>query len=71
MSTLSTADPQVKPATGLIRGQAAKIARIHRVSITYVLQCAKTGKGRPTILSTIEEYRARNTAAQQPAPATT
>ena len=64
MTTLSPAEPERKP-TGLLRGQAAKIARIHRVSITYVLRCAKEGRGRPALLSTIEEYRARNIAAQQ------
>jgi hypothetical protein len=62
MSTLSPSSTERKP-TGLLRGQAAKIARIHRVSITYVLRCAQTGKGRPTILSTIEEYRERNRQA--------
>lgn len=64
MTTVSQFGPMVKP-NGLIRGQAAKIARIHRVSINYVLQCAKSGKGRPALLSTIEEYRQRNAAQQQ------
>jgi seryl-tRNA(Sec) selenium transferase len=62
VTTLSPAEPERK-ATGLLRGQAAKIARIHRVSITYVLRCAKEGKGRPALLATIEEYRQRNIAA--------
>lgn len=61
MSTVTAFGPEVKP-NGLIRGQAAKIARIHKVSINAVLHCARTGKGRPAILSTIEEYRARNAA---------
>jgi hypothetical protein len=69
MSTLSLPLPQVNPETGLLRGQAATISRIHRVSITAVIKAAKSGRGRPTLLKTIEEYRARNIAAQQPTPA--
>lgn len=66
MPTLSPAASERKP-TGLLRGQAAKISRIHQVSISYVLKAAKTGQGRPALLKTIEEYRARNTAQQQAA----
>jgi hypothetical protein len=59
MPTLTMPEAERKP-TGLVRGQAAKIARIHRVSITYVLRCAREDRGRPAILKTIDEYRQRN-----------
>jgi hypothetical protein len=62
MSTVTQAPPPRKP-TGLLRGQAAKIARIHRVSVTYVLKCARKGTGRPAILETIQSYRERNASA--------
>lgn len=65
MSTLALPLPPVNPETGLIRGQAATISRIHKVSITAVVKAAKTGRGRPTLLRTIAEYRAKNEAAQQ------
>jgi len=58
-------DAERKP-TGLVRGQAAKIARIHRVSLTYVLRCAREGTGRPAILRTIDEYRQRNALSADP-----
>lgn len=67
MSTLTAPEAPRKAETGLIRGQVAKIARIHRVSETYVRRCAQTGKGRASILATIDEYRARNAAATRPA----
>lgn len=67
MPTVSSLNAERKP-TGLLRGQAAKIARIHQVSISYVLQAAKTGKGRPALLKTIEDYRARNAAAAESQP---
>ena len=60
MDTISPAESTRKP-TGLVRGQAAKIARIHRVSITYVLKVARGElKGRPQVVATIQEYRDRN-----------
>jgi len=65
MTTVIMPDAERKP-TGLVRGQAAKISRIHKVSITYVLRCAREGKGRPAILRTIDEYRQRNTLAADP-----
>ena len=65
MTTLTMPDAERKP-TGLVRGQAAKIARIHRVSITYVLRCAREGTGRAAILRTIDEYRQRNALSADP-----
>lgn len=60
MHTIVPAAETRKP-TGLLRGQAAKIARIHRVTVTHVTGVAR-GKwgGRPSLVKTIEEYRQRN-----------
>lgn len=66
---LIMAEPARKVDTGLKRGQAAKISRIHRLSITAVLKAAKTGKGRPGLLKTIQEYRDRNAAEAEGADA--
>lgn len=54
--------------TGLLRGQAAKIARTHRVSLQHVIGVA-SGKwgGRPALVKTIETYRQRNAGASEAA----
>lgn len=62
--TITDASSTRKP-TGLLRGQAAKIARTHRVSIRHVIGVARgEWNGRPALLKTIDEYRARNIAAE-------
>lgn len=60
MDTMTPPAPARKP-TGLRRGQAAKIARIHRCTVTHVTGVAR-GKwgGRPALVQTIEAYRQRN-----------
>lgn len=69
--TIAAPESTRKP-TGLMRGQAAKIARTHRVTVRHVIGVARgEWGGRPALLKTIEDYRARNLAAQQPAPAPT
>jgi hypothetical protein len=56
--------PNRKP-TGLLRGQAAKIARTHRVTLQHVLGVARGDwGGRPALVRTIESYRQKNTARQ-------
>jgi hypothetical protein len=68
--TIAAPESTRKP-TGLVRGQAAKIARIHRCTVRHVIGVARgEWGGRESLLKTIEEYRARNVAAQQPAPVT-
>lgn len=63
--TIAPAVVTRKP-TGLVRGQAAKIARIHQVTIRHVIGVARgEWGGRPALLKTIEEYRQRNAAAGQ------
>lgn len=56
--------------TGLLRGDAAKIARIHRVSRQHVLEVARGNRqGRSNLLDTIKRYqqRAQEVAASSPA----
>lgn len=54
--------------TGLRRGDAAKIARIHRVTRQHVLEVARGNRpGRPALLETIRRYQQR---AQEIASAT-
>jgi hypothetical protein len=61
--TNTRSDANRKP-TGLLRGQAAKIARIHRVTIRHVTGVARGEWGaRPALMKTIQEYRAQNAAA--------
>lgn len=49
--------------TGLRDGDAAKIARIHRVSVQHVVEVAKGNRpGRESLLKTIQKYRSQNTA---------
>lgn len=63
--TIAPKESNRKP-TGLLRGQAAKIARIHRVTLRHVLGVARgEWNGRPAIRSTIDEYRTRNQQQQQ------
>jgi hypothetical protein len=46
--------------TGLRRGDAAKIARIHRVTRTHVVEVASGERqGRATLLETIRRYQER------------
>jgi len=53
----------VRKPTGLVRGQAAKIARTHRVTVRHVIGVARgEWGGRPALVRTIESYRARNTS---------
>lgn len=67
--TITVAAPTRKP-TGLLRGQAAKIARTHRVTVRHVIGVARgEWGGRPALQKTIDDYRARNAAAAQPLPA--
>lgn len=60
--------PRPIPGTGLIYGQAAKIARIHRVSKQHVVESAR-GRRKPDekLARTIEAYRQRNLEAGLPA----
>jgi hypothetical protein len=61
--TIAPVESTRKP-TGLLRGQAAKIARTHRVTIRHVIGVARgEWSGRPALLKTIAAYRARNIAA--------
>ncbi len=47
--------------SGLKRGDASKIARIHRVSVQHVIEVARGNRtGRPALIKTIESYRARS-----------
>lgn len=46
--------------SGLRRGDASKIARIHRVSVQHVIEVARGNRsGRPALCKTIDSYRAR------------
>lgn len=46
--------------TGLKRGDASKIARIHRVSVQHVIEVARGNRpGRSALHQTIALYRAR------------
>lgn len=61
--TIATPELTRKP-TGLLRGQAAKIARIHRVTVRHVIGVARgEWGGRVALVRTIDEYRDRNAAA--------
>jgi hypothetical protein len=61
--TISLMATNRKP-TGLLRGQAAKIARTHRVTVRHVIGVARgEWGGRPALVKTIEQYRDRNAAA--------
>jgi hypothetical protein len=53
------------PGTGLVRGQPSTIARIHRLSLQHVLECAR-GNRKPDekLARTIEQYRERNAAVR-------
>lgn len=54
--------------TGLRKGDAAKIARIHRVTRQHVLEVAKGNRpGRPALLDTIRRYQQRASDAAVPA----
>ena len=67
--TITQSEPTRKP-TGLVRGQAATIARIHRVTLRHVIGVARgEWGGRPALLKTIEEYRQRNVASGHLQPA--
>lgn len=58
--TIASPEPVRKP-TGLLRGQAAKIARTHRCTIRHVIGVARgEWNGRATLVRTIETYRRRN-----------
>lgn len=51
----------VRKQSGLKRGDASKIARIHRVSVQHVIEVARGNRaGRPALLKTIDCYRARS-----------
>jgi len=46
--------------SGLLKGDAAKIARIHRVTRQHVLEVARGNRpGRPNLLETIRRYQQR------------
>lgn len=63
-----TITPSAKPRkpTGLLRGQASKIARIHRVSLQHVIGVARGDwTGRPALMRTIEDYQQRNAAQSE------
>jgi hypothetical protein len=63
--TIASPEASRKP-TGLLRGQAAKIARIHRVTIRHVTGVARgEWGGRPALVKTIDEYRERNAAVDR------
>lgn len=65
--TIAPPEATRKP-TGLLRGQAAKIARIHRVTVRHVIGVARMEwGGRPALLKTIDEYRQRNQQASSDA----
>lgn len=52
------AQRKVGKAHGLLRGDAAKIARIHRCSLHHVIEVAKGKRpGRQNLRATIERYR--------------
>lgn len=62
--------PEPVPNTGLVRGQASKIARIHRLSVQHVLECARGNRQADERLArTIEDYRQRNLTAASTMPA--
>lgn len=49
--------------SGLRKGDAAKIARIHRVSRQHVLEVARGNRpGRPNLMDTIRRYREKAAA---------
>jgi len=67
--TIAAPESPRKP-TGLLRGQAAKIARIHRCTVRHVIGVARgEWGGREALVKTIEEYRARNQQAAIASPA--
>lgn len=58
-----------KATTGLRRGDAAKIARIHRVTINHVRLVALGERaGRDALVRTIDAYRRRAALASCDAP---
>jgi hypothetical protein len=67
MTTLKTKrKPKPIPGTGLVHGQASKIARIHRLSVQHVIEVARGNRPADAKLQrTIDEYRARNAAQMQ------
>lgn len=61
--TIAMPEPSRKP-TGLLRGQAATIARIHRVTVRHVIGVARgEWGGRESLVRTIDDYREKNVAA--------
>jgi hypothetical protein len=52
--------------SGLQKGDAAKIARIHRVSRQHVLEVARGNRpGRPALMETIRRYQQRAAETHQ------
>lgn len=50
--------------SGLLKGDAAKIARIHRCTRQHVLEVARGNRpGRPALLETIRKYQQRAASA--------
>jgi hypothetical protein len=59
--------------TGLMRGDASRIARIHRMSRQHVLEVARGTRQTPNakLRATIERYRAKARRLQRPGDAPT